>query len=167
MDELDPQVKVLLEQLSAGASQQSAPALSMKEKIAAIRQRMGALAAFGFPSEPVSKVSDLDIPGPYGQIPVRLYVPNTGQAITTPVAVLIYYHGGGFVAGDLESHDTLLRALANRGRCLVVSVAYRGARQPRRDRHSKNGPKRSRSPRRLIRTRLRLRAMSAVRSLSA
>jgi acetyl esterase len=41
------------------------------------------------------------------------------------VAVLIYYHGGGFVAGDLESHDTLLRALANRGRCLVVSVAYR------------------------------------------
>ena len=53
MDELDPQVKVLLEQLSAGASQQSAPALSMKEKIAAIRQRMGALAAFGFPSEPV------------------------------------------------------------------------------------------------------------------
>src|ERR1700730_5048212 len=42
----------------------------MTEKIAAIRQRMGALAAFGFPSEPVSKVSDLDIPGPYGQIPV-------------------------------------------------------------------------------------------------
>ena len=93
MDELDPQVKVLLEQLSAGASQQSAPALSMKEKIAAIRQRMGALAAFGFPSEPVSKVSDLDIPGPSGHIPVRLYVPNMGQANTRPVAVLIYYHG--------------------------------------------------------------------------
>lgn len=125
MEELDPQVKVLLEQLSAGASQQPAPALSMTEKIAATRQRTGALAAFGFPSEPVSKVSDLDIPGPYGQIPVRLYVLNMGQAITTPMAVLIYYHGGGFVAGDLESHDTLLRALANRGRCLVVSVAYR------------------------------------------
>jgi len=82
LEELDPQVKVLLEQLSAGASQQPAPALSMTEKIAATRQRTGALAAFGFPSEPVSKVSDLDIPGPYGQIPVRLYVPNMGQAIT-------------------------------------------------------------------------------------
>jgi hypothetical protein len=66
LEELNPQVKVLLDQLSAGASQ--APALSMTEKIAATRQRTGALAAFGFPSEPVSKVSDLDIPGPYGQI---------------------------------------------------------------------------------------------------
>jgi acetyl esterase len=44
-----------------------------------------------------------------------------------PIAVpaLVYYHGGGFIGGDLESHDTLLRALANRAGCLVISVAYR------------------------------------------
>jgi acetyl esterase len=52
-------------------------------------------------------------------------VPNTEETLATSSPALVYYHGGGFVAGDLESYDTLLRALANRGRCLVVSVAYR------------------------------------------
>jgi acetyl esterase len=44
-----------------------------------------------------------------------------------PIAapVLVHYHGGGFIAGDLESQDSLLRALANRSQCIVISVAYR------------------------------------------
>lgn len=126
LEELDPQVKFLLGQLRASASQQPAPAYaSSTEKIAAMRRRMRAFAAFGFPFEEVSKVSDLNISGPSGTFPVRLYVPNTADSFTTSAPVLIYYHGGGFVGGDLESHDTLLRALANRGRCLIASVAYR------------------------------------------
>jgi acetyl esterase len=54
-----------------------------------------------------------------------LYVPHTKEHNPISTPVIVYYHGGGFVAGDLESHDTLLRALANRAQCIVTSVAYR------------------------------------------
>jgi acetyl esterase len=137
LNELDPQVKALLEQFQANAAQHSAPAapLSAKEKIIALRQMMGASAALRYPSESVSRTEYFAIPGPTGKIPVRLYVPHTIMLSTArgiredllPIAapVLVYYHGGGFVAGDLESHDSLLWALANRSQCLVISVAYR------------------------------------------
>jgi acetyl esterase len=125
--DLDPQVTALLEQLSADAIHPPATGqtLSTSEKIAAMRLMVSGAAALGIPSEPVSAARDLDIPGPAGPIPVRLYVPHTQQPLPAAAPVLVYYHGGGFVAGDLDSHDTLLRALANRARCLVVSVAYR------------------------------------------
>jgi acetyl esterase len=132
LDELDPQVKALLEQFQANAAQHPAPAapLSAKEKITALRQMMGASAARRCPSESVSRTEDFAIPGPVGKIPVRLYVPHTiilsgGRGIREdplPIAapVLVYYHGGGFVAGDLDSHDSLLRALAKRSQCIVI-----------------------------------------------
>jgi acetyl esterase/lipase len=125
--ELDPQVKAHLTQMRASAALQPAAdhALSAKEKIAGLRQRMGSLAALRLPAEPVSRAEDLDISGPAGHIPVRLYVPFTKEPRPNSAPALVYYHGGGFVAGDLDSHDTLLRALANRARCIVVSVAYR------------------------------------------
>ena len=86
---------------------------------------MSASAALGIALEAVSKAEDFEIPGPAGRIPVRLYVPHTEDSLPPSVPTLVYYHGGGFVAGDLESHDRLLRALANRSRCIVVSAAYR------------------------------------------
>jgi acetyl esterase len=127
-NELDPQVKALLEQIRANAAQHPAPSsnLSRQEKIAVTRQLMKSYQSLRFPSESVSEIKDFDISGPAGKIPVRLYAPQIGNSslpITLPV--LIYYHGGGFIAGDIESHDTLLRALANRGQCIVISVAYR------------------------------------------
>jgi acetyl esterase len=137
LNELDPQVKALLEQFQANTAQHPAPAapLSAKEKITALRQMMGASAARRYSSESVSRTEDFAIPGPAGKIPVRLYIPHTVilsgwrgiREDLLPIAapVLVYYHGGGFVAGDLESHDSLLRALANRSQCLVISVAYR------------------------------------------
>jgi acetyl esterase len=136
LNELDPQVKALLEQFQANAAQHPAPPLSAKEKMIATRQMMtGAYAALRYPSESVSRTEDFAIPSPGGKIPVRLYVPHTiilsgGRGIRQdllPIAapVLVYYHGGGFVAGDLESQDSLLRALANRSQCIVISVAYR------------------------------------------
>jgi acetyl esterase len=127
MGDLDPQVKTLLEQFEAKAVQHSAPATprSAMEKVVASRQRVSASAALGIALEAVSKAEDFDIPGPAGRIPVRLYVPHTEDSLPPTVPALVYYHGGGFVAGDLESHDRLLRALANRGRCIVVSAAYR------------------------------------------
>ena len=79
LNELDPQVKALLEQFQPNAAQHPAPAtpLSAKEKIIALRQMMGASAARRYPAESVSRTEDFAIPGPAGKIPVRLYVPHT------------------------------------------------------------------------------------------
>ena len=71
--------------------------------------------------EPVARVEDLAIPGPAGDIPARLYSPNPDAQLPA----LIYFHGGGWVLGDLDSHDPLCRALANRAAAAVVSVDYR------------------------------------------
>lgn len=74
--------------------------------------------------EEVAQVVALDAAGPAGPIPMRLYRGNgAGQDQLQPA--LIYFHGGGWVIGDLESHDQVCRALANATRCIVVAVDYR------------------------------------------
>jgi acetyl esterase len=71
----------------------------------------------------VAEVAALEAAGPAGPIPLRLY---RGQgAEGTPQPALVYFHGGGWVIGDLESHDQVCRALANAARCIVVAVDYR------------------------------------------
>src|SRR5258708_36434880 len=79
LNELDPQVKALLQRFQANAAQHPAPAtaLSANEKIIAARQMTGAYAALRYLSESVSRTEDFAIPGPDGNIPVRLYVPHT------------------------------------------------------------------------------------------
>ncbi|MFN0148109.1 MAG: alpha/beta hydrolase, partial [Dehalococcoidia bacterium] len=71
--------------------------------------------------EAVASVEDRRIPGPGGEIPVRIYRPS--NAATLPA--LVYFHGGGWVIMDIETHDGLCRALANAAGCVVVSVDYR------------------------------------------
>lgn len=78
------------------------------------------------PPEDVDEVRDANAPGPDGPIGVRLYRP----ANTEPFALLpalIYFHGGGWILGDLDSHDGVCRRFANAARCRVVSVDYRMA----------------------------------------
>ncbi|HEX3826518.1 MAG TPA: alpha/beta hydrolase [Sporichthyaceae bacterium] len=66
-------------------------------------------------------VADRTIPGPAGDIPVRVYTPiGTG-----PFPVLCFFHGGGFVLGDLKTHDGVCRELAAGAGCVVVAVDYR------------------------------------------
>jgi acetyl esterase len=89
-----------------------------------MRRMMQDFIALGVPSESVSKVTNFGIPGPAGEIPIRLYVPLSKAVSPITMPVLVYYHGGGFVSLDLESSDTFLRAIANRAGCIVVSVAY-------------------------------------------
>jgi len=74
--------------------------------------------------EPVAEVRDLAADGPAGAIPLRLY---RGQSAAGGRAqpVLVYFHGGGWVIGDLESHDQLCRAIANQVPCTVIAVDYR------------------------------------------
>ena len=74
----------------------------------------------GGAEEPVAQVDTRIIPGPV-QIPVRVYRPSLSQDLPA----LMYFHGGGFVICNLDTHDRLCRSLANASGCVVVSVDYR------------------------------------------
>lgn len=72
----------------------------------------------------LAEVRDLSCPGPAGEIPLRLY---RGSEFVegAPQAVLVYYHGGGWVLGNLNSHDVVCREIASRADMTVISVDYR------------------------------------------
>ena len=75
-------------------------------------------------AESVATVEDYSITGPDsrdGPLPVRVYEPEA----ESPYPVLCYFHGGGFVVGGLDTHDTVCAALTNRADCLTISVDYR------------------------------------------
>ena len=76
------------------------------------------------PPDEVAEVRDLSIPGPAGPIALRLYRGvGTSEAVALPA--LLFLHGGGWVLGDLDSHDGICRRLANLAACRVVAVDYR------------------------------------------
>ncbi len=77
--------------------------------------------------EPVAKVEDLKVPGPAGPIPVRVYWPSTEPGLP----VIAFFHGGGFVIGNCDTHDGTARALANRAGAVLLSVDYRLAPEDR------------------------------------
>jgi acetyl esterase len=117
---LHPQTRALLDLIE----QRQVPpthTLSVADARALYRDRRG----FTQPAPPdVAKVQDLQANGPNGSIPVRLYRP-AGADDQTVLPVLVYYHGGGWVIGDLDTHDTLCRELANGAGCAVIAVDYR------------------------------------------
>lgn len=65
---------------------------------------------------------NLTLPGPHGEIPVRLYTP---AGVAAPSGLLVYFHGGGWVIGDLETHDGHCRRMSAWGACRVMAVDYR------------------------------------------
>ena len=73
------------------------------------------------PATPVAQVRDLTLPGPGGAIEARLYRPTADGVLPG----LVFFHGGGWVIGDLDSHDDLCRDLAAQAGCAVLSVDYR------------------------------------------
>lgn len=72
----------------------------------------------------VAEVRDLAAEGPHGKIPLRLYRP-LGSKPGAALPALVYFHGGGWVIGDLDTHDVLCRELANGTGCAVIAVDYR------------------------------------------
>lgn len=119
--QLDPQAQVLLQQMNAMAEGGSDRILSPAKALIAARDGYRAVIPLSGQPEPVRNVYERQIPGAAGSIPIRIYAPNEdGNA-----PVLVYFHGGGFISGDLDTHDTPLRALSNRVGCIIVSVAYR------------------------------------------
>ena len=112
---LDPQIATLIEALDAGFP--PVHTMTGAQARATIRSRLAPPAE----PEPVAEVRDETIPGPGGDIPVRIYRPDRPGDLP----VLVYAHGGGFVFCDLDSHDGLCRDFANRLAAVVVSVDYR------------------------------------------
>ncbi len=114
---LDPQAKAFLDQMTA----MGGPPLHTLS-VPDARALMVALAGMsGTSGVPLAKVANRTIPGNGGPIPVRVYTPEGSD----PFPLLVYYHGGGWVIGNLDTHDSVCRELAHGTECVVVSVDYR------------------------------------------
>ncbi|MDH3680223.1 MAG: alpha/beta hydrolase [Acidimicrobiia bacterium] len=85
------------------------------------REAAMAFADLGGEGDPVADQSDRTIPGPAGEIPMRVYTPE-GDG---PFPALVYFHGGGWVLGDLDGVNAICRTVAARAECVVASVDYR------------------------------------------
>ncbi len=113
---LDPQARMFLDQLEASG----APPLSEQTPEEA-RASFAELVAIAGPAEEPVPTEDRSVPGPAGDISVRIYRPDSDR----PLPVVVYFHGGGFVIGNIASHDTLCQRLAAKVPAVVVSVDYR------------------------------------------
>lgn len=115
---LDPQIGALVETLDANFPPVHTMTGAQAREV--IRSRFVPAAE----PEGVAEVFDDRVPGPGGDINVRIYRPDESGR-SEPLPLVVYAHGGGFVFCDLDSHDGLCRDLANRIPAVVVSVAYR------------------------------------------
>ncbi len=73
----------------------------------------------------LAEVKPLSIPAPHGAIPARIYTPKNLRKANDAAPCLLFFHGGGWVIGDLDSHDVVCRQLAHEGELIVISVDYR------------------------------------------
>ena len=117
---LHPQARALLDLISARGLPPT-HTLTPEEARRGYRERRSVTQ----PDPPeVASVEALQVDGPHGAIPLRLYRP-LGVPADSVLPVLAFFHGGGWVIGDLDTHDSLCRELANGAGCAVVSVDYR------------------------------------------
>jgi acetyl esterase len=116
---LDPIMKAFIDQMALQ------PAPKMYELPApAARMMFAAIMEMTGPKDvPIGKVANLTCPGPGGDIPLRIYTPVAAAAETLPA--LLFFHGGGFVIGNIDTHDGLCRILANEAGVRVIAVDYR------------------------------------------
>lgn len=88
------------------------------------KNRLGAAAVAERPAIPMARVEAMELPGRVGGIPARLYVPEELRK-DVPMPLLVYFHGGGWVMGDLDTHDGVCRFLAAQAEVAILSVGYR------------------------------------------
>jgi acetyl esterase len=120
---LDPRIQPFLEQagllIKPGSVPREPEVLLAEQRTNDERAKL--LAAQNHELIPVAHVENRVIPGPAGDIPVRLYVPEG----TGPFPVLMHFHGGGWVSGNLDTHDLGCRLFCREVGCLVLAVDYR------------------------------------------
>ena len=113
---LDTQARMLLDQI-AGMGMPPLNSLPVPEA----RRAVTTLATMSGEPEPVARVEHRTVRGPAGDIPLRIYT----LAGRGPFQVLVFFHGGGWVICNLDTHDGVCRKLTNAAACVVVSVVYR------------------------------------------
>jgi acetyl esterase len=116
-ERLHPEVRALLEMMDA----QGATPLELQDPVEARGARLEPMKLLGGQPDQLNRVEDLSFPGPGGDIPLRLYAAERGGLRPA----LVYFHGGGFVFGNLDTHDAVCRALAKESGAVVISVDYR------------------------------------------
>jgi acetyl esterase len=114
---LEPRVKRFLDILAAGN-----PPDPRTTTVAARRQGLTALMQMSGPHIPMARVDEITLPLSHAALPARVYSPHSEAAL---LPGLIYFHGGGLVAGSIATHDGIARALADAGAVRVVSLDYR------------------------------------------
>ena len=116
---LDAIVKGLLDQMAANPQPKlwEIPPVQGREMYRAMAQVLEP------PGLAIGKIENITMPGPAGELKLRVYSPVAGGGAALPC--LVYFHGGGWVIGDLDTHDALCRTLANETGARVVAVDYR------------------------------------------
>lgn len=117
MENLHLTIKAILEKVT----ENTGPSITTLTPTQARDEFNPLLKKLAEPAEDIANIEEIRILGPAGKIPIRIYIPE-GRA---PLPALVYFHGGGWVIGTLDTHDSTCRALANRTKCVVVSVDYR------------------------------------------
>jgi acetyl esterase len=115
---LDPRVRRFLDVIAAG-NPRDARSVSVAER----RAQLIELLRFADPAAPIAEIEDRPVPGATGMLSARIYTPPEASAALLPG--LVYFHGGGMVAGSIETHDSIARALCHWSSCRVVSIDYR------------------------------------------
>lgn len=116
---LDPQIQALLD----AAKKAGVPELWQLTPVEARAEYLRRVERLKLDVD-IHNTEDRNIEGPGGKIPIRIYTPRKLAARET-LPILVWYHGGGYVIGDLDSHDSACRALSNQADCIVVAVDYR------------------------------------------
>jgi acetyl esterase len=117
---VDPQMQTVIERVSNSAL----PPFYTVSAVEARRLYKETRAVLSPPVPEVEAVRELAASGPAGPIPLRLYR-GLGTDADVPLPLLVYFHGGGWTIGDLDTHDIVCRTLANKARCAVIAVDYR------------------------------------------
>ncbi|MEO6124014.1 MAG: alpha/beta hydrolase [Ilumatobacteraceae bacterium] len=118
---LHPQARIIVDAM-AEAFPPPDPSRSGTETRQQIKQAAGDVIATS--SEQMASIVDRTVPGPAGDIPIRIYRPF-GSDPSDVLPLVVFFHGGGWVVCDLDSHDGLCRDLCNRSGCVWVAVDYR------------------------------------------
>lgn len=116
-EKLYPEVRTLLEALEAEGN----PPLESLSPRDARRAALDAITRFTGAPEAVARIENIRISGPGGEIPLRIYTPHGDR----PFPGVVYFHGGGWVLCDLDTHDSVCRAICRSAGAVIAAVDYR------------------------------------------